>query len=143
MTSDKKKAYLLAPVSDLGEVPAQQVITTLLKSGWYVLSERGSARLGPGDEICLYQKGVGIVSRAILASERQTNRLSYPFEQFRWAFRIRDYKMFLDKPIVISHDLRAILEAFSGKSLTRWAWFVQSAHSVSEHDFNLLTNHDS
>jgi hypothetical protein len=140
MTSEKKKAYLLAPVSDLGDVPAQQVISTLLKSGWYVLSERGSARLGPGDEICVYQKGVGIVSRAVLASERQTNRLSYPFEQFPWAYRIRDYEIFIDKPIVISLHLRTTLDAFYGKNPSRWAWFVQSAHSVSEHDFKLLTN---
>lgn len=37
---------------------------------------------------------------------------------------------------------RVQLEAFRGKNLKRWGWFVQNVHRISENDFKRLTRID-
>jgi hypothetical protein len=39
---------------------------------------------------------------------------------------------------MIDQALRAELDVFRLKTYPTWAWFVQSASVVSDHDFNLL-----
>ncbi len=135
--------YLLIPVSDLRGYSARMILESLFSNGWFVIQERGSGNLKRGDQICIYEKRVGIVAKTTVASSREPNSLKFSFlpsQVFKWAFRIEKSELFSDSPIVLDIELRRNLQAFEGKDPSQWAWFVQSTHSVSEQDFNALTN---
>jgi hypothetical protein len=61
---------LLTPVSNDPEASAKETISMFLKAGWYVFGDRtpGRKALKPGDRICFYESGVGIVADAEVAS---------------------------------------------------------------------------
>jgi hypothetical protein len=65
----------MAPVRDEPEMSAEATIRGLAEAGWYVFGEStpGRKRLKPGDRICFYESGVGVVAEAEVASrpERQ------------------------------------------------------------------------
>jgi hypothetical protein len=140
------RIYLLTPVSDEEDVPARDTIFRLLDAGWYVFGNRTSGRklLKPGDRICFYQSGLGVVAEAEVASIPEqkappTKGLVKNLDRFPWSFRVKSPRYFFDDPVVLDAELRANLEAFSGRDPQRpWAWFVQGTHRVSEQDYNLL-----
>src|SRR5262245_37995433 len=85
--------HLLTPVANLSGVEASKVLETLLGDGWYVFPQRVSQKLRPGDRICFYEKKVGIVAAAKVASAPEANTLGYSFidaKKFCWAFRVND-----------------------------------------------------
>jgi hypothetical protein len=142
--SPDSQACWLTAVSDTPETSAQEAIRTLLDAGWYVYGERtpGRKRLQVGDRLCFYESGVGVVAAAEVASipERRTLSISRDAEKYPWSFRVTNVRYFFGVPVVIDAPLRAQLEAFQGCEPSQsWAWFVQATHSVTEHDFLLLT----
>lgn len=139
--------YLMTPVSDEGETTAKAAIAALLNSGWYVFADKtpGLKRLKPGDRICFYEAGVGIVAEAEVASvpERKppaAKGIARNLDKFPWSFRLANPRLFFGTPIAIDADLRAKLDAFATRDPSRvWSWFVQGTTVVTEHDFAILT----
>lgn len=137
------RLHLLTPVSDDEFATAESTIRTLLGAGWYVFGDRtpGRKSLKPGDRLCFYQSGVGIVAEAEVESspERKPLKEARKGDKFPWRFRVTKQRYFFDKPIVLNANLRGELEAFAGKNpASPWAWFVQGTHLVTEHDFQAL-----
>ena len=95
----------------------------------------------PGDTICFYATGNGVVAHARLASlpERKLDRRIRQPERYPWLFRLDNVELYLNKPIVIDAAMRSGLDAFRGRDANKsWAWFVQATRKISPHDFKLL-----
>jgi hypothetical protein len=139
--------FLITPVSDEAETSAEETITKLLSAGWYVFADKTPGRkwLKPGDRICFYRTGVGVVAQAEVAStpERKppsTKGIVKNLDKFPWSFRLSDVRFFFDEPIAITPDLRSKLEVFADRDPRHpWSWFVQGTKIVSAHDFEVLT----
>lgn len=144
---DDDTQYLITPVSDDAEIPAPSIIGGLLDAGWYVFGEHTSGRkdLKPGDHICFYQSTVGVVAECEVASVAERLPVPQPGlvhdpERFPWRFRVRNPRYFFNSPTVIDAELRASLDAFKGRDLSKsWAWFVQGTRKINRHDFEVLT----
>lgn len=139
--------YLLTPVSDEAETAAKDTIADLLNAGWYVFGDKtpGRKRLEPGDRICFFESGVGVVAEAEVASlpEREppaAKGIAKNLKAFPWSFRLTNARLFFDTPIATDADLRAKLHAFADRDPSRsWSWFVQGTRVVNEQDFAVLT----
>jgi hypothetical protein len=141
------RQYLLTSVSDDSTASAQETIEQLLGNGEYVFGERtaGRKQMKPGDLICSYQSGKGVVAEAEVASHPERRVVPYVRnpEKYPWAFRVRAVRYFFDVPVVLDAVLRARLDAFAGgDSQKPWAWFVQSSGPVSAYDFAQLTRRE-
>jgi hypothetical protein len=112
------RAYWLTAVADVQEASAQQRIHTLLDAGWYVYGDRtsGRKRLQVGDGLCFYEKGVGVVAAAEVASVPEYRILSLipDAEEYPWAFRVTNVRYFLDAPVVIDAPYGPNLRPFKG-----------------------------
>jgi hypothetical protein len=139
--------FLLTPISDKPDLSADEILKTLIGNGWFVFGDKNPHRekLKPGDQICFYMKGRGVVAKASVASVPKKQRLPFPFphwnsENFPWSFRLVNGELFFDSPVILNERMRTQLESFRGKDLKRnWAWFVQSTRIVSEQEFVILT----
>ncbi|MEM2981220.1 MAG: EVE domain-containing protein [Thermoproteota archaeon] len=137
--------YWLTPVKGDEKQTAEEVIETLLgKAGIYAFGERtpGRTHIKPGDWICFYACGKGVVAHCQVASFPENKphpKVRHP-DKYPWTFKVSNVKLYLDKPVVIDAVLRAKLDAFSDADPQRpWAWFVQSTRSITQKDFELLT----
>src|ERR1022692_33814 len=142
--SSEEPSYIMTPVADDEDGSAQEIIRTLLESGWYVLGDKaqGRKRLKPCDHICFYQSGLGVVAEAEIASspeQKAIPHVRHP-DKYPWAFRVKAPRFFFDAPIVIDASLRSKLDAFkNGDPNAAWGWFVVTTRLLSGHDFLLLT----
>lgn len=135
--------YLMTPVADEPDAPAEQVIRSLLDQKVYVFGDRtpGRKSLKSGDRICFYQTQVGVVAEATVGSQPEKKRITFAKDpdRFPWAFRVKDVRYFFDHPVVIDGPLRSRLEAFRERDPDKaWAWFVQATRVLSQHDFDVL-----
>jgi len=136
--------YWLTPVKANDIQTAEQVIESLVgKKGIYAFGERtpGRKHLKPGDGICFYATGNGVIAHAKVVSspEKKPDPAVRDSERYPWVFKLADTKTYLENPIVIDAALRAKLDAFRGKDPnTSWAWFVQATRKISSHDFDML-----
>ncbi len=140
----RDRTYLLTSIRGGKRGKVKDILERLLGEGWYVFGEKtpGRKALKPGDWICFYEVGVGVVAEAEVASTPEHRHLPFVSEpeRFPWAFQVRNVRYFFDAPVVLDPALRSQLSAFSGKDADgKWAWYVQQSHAVSEHDFSLLT----
>jgi hypothetical protein len=78
-SNSEERLHLMTAVSSDGVDSAQKIIIKLLQAGWYVFGERtpGRRRLKPGDQLCFYEAGVGVVAEAGVASEPERRTLRY------------------------------------------------------------------
>jgi hypothetical protein len=133
--------YWLAPVSSVGQLSAGARIQSLVgHERIFAFGDNTSARkrIRPGDAICFYAEGNGVVCDATVATKpfRRTDLA----ERYPWIVRLSDIKLYLDHPVVIDQDLRRKLDAFKERaSGKRWQWFVVTSRKISRHDFVLLT----
>ena len=100
----------------------------------------------PGDWICFYAAGKGIVAHAqvVSAPEKMVHPSVRHPDQYPWVFRVEDAHLYVDEPIVLDAALRRQLEAFQHRDEEKsWAWFVQSTHRVTAHDCTVLTQRAS
>jgi hypothetical protein len=103
-------------------------------------SARVSKSLKPGDRLCFYASPKGIIADARAASFI-TNDPMLISSLYPYVFQIDNVSLYIEKPVRIDSSTRRVLDAFSDKDPNRqWAWFVQTAHRMSEHDFRILTN---
>jgi hypothetical protein len=143
-TAQDQPLYLLTPVADDEHGSAKDTIKRLLDQGWYVFRTTTPGRKGlkPGDRICFYETGVGVVAEAEVDSHPEEKKIPYVRdpEKFPWAFRVKNARYFFDQPVVIDAALRSHLDAFKGRDPEGpWAWLVQGTRKVTEHDFHVLT----
>jgi hypothetical protein len=102
----------------------------------------GRKDLKPGDRICFYETGVGVVAEAEVDSHPEEKIIPYVRdpEKFPWAFQVKNARYFFDQPVVIDAALRSHLDAFKGRDPEGpWGWMVQGTRKVTEHDFHVLT----
>jgi len=137
-------AYWLSPVKSYPEETAEECIFSLVgKEQIYAFSERtpGRKHVKPGDWICFYATGKGVVAHARVISkpEKKPHPKVRHSERYPWVFRLDSGGLYLDEPIVIDADLRSHLDAFKGRDPNKsWAWFVQATRKITEHDFGIL-----
>jgi hypothetical protein len=140
-----KTNYWLTPVASDEIDNADNTIQYLVgKEKIYAFGERTPGRkvIKPGDWICFYSTGKGVVAHAKIASfpeNKIDNRMRHP-EQYPWIIKLDDTKMYLDTPIVVDYNLRSRLDKFKDKDLNgKWGWFVQATNIITRKDFALLT----
>ena len=119
-----ERLHLLTPVRDEAEQSAKETIRQLVGAGWYVFGESttGRKRLKPGDRICFYESGVGVVAEAEVASYPEkkpptVKGLVKDIEKYPWSFRTKNARFFFDEPVVSDANLRSKLKAFDGRDL--------------------------
>jgi hypothetical protein len=141
-------AYWLTPVKDDEARTAEEAIKILVgEEKIYAFGERTPGRryLKPGDHICFYATGKGVVAHAKVTStaEYKPHHAVHEPKKYPWTFRLQDIHLYLRDPIVIDVALRAQLDAFKNRDASKaWAWLVQATRRISGHDFSILTRHD-
>lgn len=136
--------YWLVPVGSDEERTAEDWIRTLVVQE-HVWGGTARRQLDPGDRVCFYAAQTGVVAHATVrtAPEHKQHPVAAP-EEPSWVFDLDDVVEYLEEPVVIDAALRGGLDAFQGKDLNKpWAWFVQGAHAVTQHDFAMLTRQAS
>ncbi|HXF60387.1 MAG TPA: hypothetical protein VNK95_02145 [Caldilineaceae bacterium] len=115
------------------------------QEGIYGFGERtpGRKHIKPGDWICFYATGKGVIAHARVSSLPEKMRhpkIRHP-DKYNWIVQVRDAHLYLDRPVVIDAALRSQLEAFEGRdpNTSSWAWFVQATRRISRHDYYKLT----
>jgi len=86
-------AYWISPVKDTDTEPALECVQTLVgKHRIYAYGDRtpGRKSLKPGDWICFYASGIGVVAHAEVASypEHKPSKLIHDSERYPWTFRV-------------------------------------------------------
>jgi hypothetical protein len=146
-SAEGEVAYWLTPVKSDEEETAEEVIQTLVgQEQIYAFGERtpGRKHLKPGDCICFYATGKGVVAHAKVFTkpEKKPHRkVSHP-EMYPWVFGLENAQLYLNEPIVIDAAIRNQLDAFQDRDPNKsWAWFVQATRRISQHDFEILIRH--
>ncbi len=141
--------YGLAPVrGEVGETAAEVIGRVVGRGQVYAFGENtpGRKHLKPGDWMCFYATGTGVVAHARVASAPQKERhpsIRHP-EDYPWVFHLKEVHLYLENPVIIDRTLRERLDAFQGRDLSKnWAWFVQATRRLTRHDFELLTRQGS
>lgn len=140
-----EKQFWLTPVKSDEEQTADECIKRLIgEEKIYAFGERtpGRRHIKPGDFICFYSAGKGVVAHAQIISQpenKKHSKVRHP-ERYPWTFRVKDVNLYLENPIVIDASLRSQLDVFKESDPNKaWSWFVQATRKISEHDFKLLT----
>ena len=144
-TEPVETVFWITPVKAMKDETTEETIEKLVgKEHIYAFGENtpGRKRVKPGDWICFYANGNGVVAHAKVASlpEHKPHKAVRDSSRFPWVFRLSDSTLYINKPIVIDAELRSRLEEFKGRDPKKsWAWYVQGTGTVTEHDFQILT----
>ncbi len=137
--------YWLSPVIGNDKQAAEEVIQDLVGvQRIYAFGERtpGRKHLKPGDMICFYAEGNGVVGHATVSSypEKKSSSAIRDPERYPWLFSLVKNETYIDNPVIIDAALRAKLDAFKNRDPNKpWSWFVFSTRRLSENDFRILT----
>jgi hypothetical protein len=149
-TSEKDQVgYWLSPVIGNDKQAAEEVIQDLVGvQRIYAFGERtpGRKHLKPGDMICFYAEGNGVVGHATVSSypEKKSSSAIRDPERYPWLFSLEKNRTYIDNPVIIDAALRAKLDAFKNRDPNKpWSWFVFSTRRLSENDFRILTRENS
>jgi hypothetical protein len=136
-----ERRFWITPISGDEVRSGEETLRTLLGKGIYGLGRRtpGRKSIKPNDMLCFYVVGRGVAAHARVVSppERRPDLVSafYPL-----ALRLDDVHLYLDSPVSLNRKKLARLDAFGGRGPIRtWGWFVTGTHSLTEHDFGILT----
>ena len=136
-----QRRFWITPLSGDEVRSGEETLRTLLGKGIYGLGRRtpGRKSIKPDDMLCFYLVGRGVVAHARVVSfpERRPDLVSafYPL-----VLRLDDVRLYLDSPILLNHMKLVQLDAFGRRGpIYIWGWFVTGTHSLTEHDFGLLT----
>src|SRR5262245_26019637 len=116
--------FWLTPVRSWEDKTPEDVIQILVKGERiYALGEKTHGRrlLKPGDWICFYIPGKGIVAHARLATspERRKHRAISNHSKYPWVFHVEEITFHPDHPIPVNANMRSNLDAFRGRDLNR------------------------
>jgi len=137
--------HWLTPVRGDKEQTTEEVLQTLLgQEGIYAFAQNtpGRKRIKPGDWICFYATGKGVVAHARVGSvpQQQIHPKVRHSDKYPWVFKVEDVQLYLNEAIAVDAEIRSHLDAFEGRDLNKaWAWFVQATRELSEQDFEALT----
>ena len=143
--TEAERQYWLTPVKSEEDQTADECIQSLVgEEKIYAFGERtpGRRHLKPGDYICFYSTGKGVIAHAQIASrpEHKEHPKVRHSERYPWVFRVKDVHLYLENPVVIDAALRSKLDAFKNRELSKaWAWFVQATRKITESDFKAMT----
>ena len=145
ITEVPERSYWLTPVKSDEDETADECIQHLVgEEKIYAFGERtpGRRHIKPGDYICFYSAGKGVVAHAQIASQpehKKHPRVRHS-ERYPWVFSVKNVHLYLENPVVIDAALRSKLDAFKKSDPNKaWAWFVQATRKITEHDFKILT----
>lgn len=139
--------YWLTSVKSDEKGTAEETIKLLVgKEHIYAFGDETPGRklIKPGDWICFYATGKGVIAHAKVVSrpEKKPHRSVRHPDKYPWTFQLDTVVLYPDRPVIISAEARNSLDAFRGRDPNKpWAWFVQATHKLTEHDFNLLIKH--
>ena len=144
---DRGRAAYLFPAGDQAGYSGVDHLKHWLNAGfWGVGASTGyRTRLKPGDPCCFYATKIGVVATARIAgladAEVRRDEWPGPGEFSSGSMKVPlSHVEWLRTPLIVDKEMRATLDAFSGKDLTKqWSWFVQSTCGISEHDLRILT----
>jgi len=136
--------YFLAPAKGDETRTAEDIVRYLVgeKKLW-AFGERTPYRevLKPGDKICFYASGKGVVAHAEIATKPE--KVKKPeikeLRGYPWIFKLKNVRLYLDDPVILDADLRSKLDVFKERDQSAWGWFVHRTQKITEHDFKLLT----
>ena len=136
-----ERRYLLTPVRNRPGKPATDTIRDYLNKGYYVFAADTPFRaaLRPGDKICFYASKVGVVASADITSQAELRPRAEIPEEYPWVFSLANPHDFLDRPVVLTADLCAKLDACKKKGSANWNWIVSFTKNLTAHDFRMLT----
>jgi hypothetical protein len=146
--TSKSARYWTTPVKDYPEESAEDCIRTLVgREHIYAFRDRVSARkrIAPGDWICFYATGRGVIGYARVRSRprREEHPAIIHPGHYPWVFDVDSEELFLDDPTVIDAALRDRMDAYADKPQhDNWGWLFLQAREISEHDFRLLTRQE-
>lgn len=140
----EKTNYFITPARGDEVRSAEDVIKYLVgeKNIWS-FGEKTPYRdlLKPGDKICFYASGKGVVAHAEIATKPE--RIDKPeikeLRSYPWAFKLKNIRVYLNDPVILDAELRSKLDAFKDKDQSTWGWFVHRPQKITKHDFMLLT----
>lgn len=138
-SKSEPKCWII-PVAEDDDRTAEHWVHELVVKG-KVWASSVKKPLMPGDSVCFYGAGKGVMANAIVTTEpkQKVHQIASPNEP-SWVFELRDVVEYTSEPIVIDAVLRAKLDAFHDKDPGKpWSWFVQGTHKVTDHDFKVLT----
>jgi EVE domain len=143
MKPDAETSYWITPVKVRENESAEHIIQTLVGNekkyalGSKVLVKR---KIKEGDWICFYSSMKGIVAHAQVTSNPTETPDQAIFNEYSWVFNLENTRLYLDRPIAISSDIRRNMDAFKKKRPgAHWAWIVQTTRRLTKHDFDVLT----
>jgi hypothetical protein len=137
--------FWLTPVASDSTRKAEETILDLVgREHIYAFGERtpGRTKLKPGDWICFYASGTGVIAHARVktAPERMSHPKIRQPAKFTHLVKLEKVKLYPDTPIILNLELRSQLAAFQHRDQHKsWAWFVQGTHQVDQGDFAKLT----
>ncbi|MBN2378489.1 EVE domain-containing protein [candidate division WOR-3 bacterium] len=146
--NEEQASYWVTPVKTVEERTAEDAIRILVgESKIYAFSERtpGRRHIKPGDWICFYATGTGVIAHARVKTKPKKEhhgKVHMP-EKYPWVFHLDNPVLYLNKPVVIDSILRSKLDAFEGRLKKAWAWFVQATRKITKHDFEVLTRRET
>jgi hypothetical protein len=116
--TDDTCQYWLTPVASDKDGAAEDVIKTLVGTEQiYAFGDKtpGRKHLKPGDWICFYASGKGIIAHARVSSapHRTPHHKVRHADRYPWTFRLDQAQLYLTKPVVVGADARANLDAFA------------------------------
>jgi hypothetical protein len=142
--SKEEVRYWITPVAGDVEMDALAQVRRLVgEEKIYALGKNtpGRTRMQPGDFICFYATGTGVVAHAkVLTAPQRGEHPHIDSEHFPWIFRLAEETLYLDRPVILDADKRSELDAFRGKDPKKsWSWFVQTTREITPADFRRLT----
>lgn len=138
-------AFWITPVKDHENETAQECVERLVgRFKLYAFGKKtpGRKQVKPGDWICFYANGVGIVAHARVATlpENKPSPHVLEPERYSYTFDVDNAHLYPENPVVLDATLRSQLSGFNGRDPDKpWAWYVQGTHKVTEDDFDILT----
>jgi len=143
-TEKEEVNYFLTPVKGDETQSAEEVVRYLVgEEKIWAFGEKTPYRelIKPGDKICFYASGKGVVAHAEIATKpKRIDRSDIKkLRGFPWIFQLKNVKLYLDEPVSLDANLRSKLDAFKDKDQSIWGWFVRRTQKITKRDFELLT----
>jgi hypothetical protein len=147
--TEGEASYWLTPVKSDETCTAEEEIRILVgQERIYAFGDRtpGRKHLKPGDWICFYASGKGIIAHAKVSSPplRKPNPRVHHSEKYPWTFSLESSALYIDQPVIIDATLRTQLDYYKGRDPNKsWGWFVVGTRQIAKHDFEILTRQQS
>jgi hypothetical protein len=125
--------YIITPIRNLRW---KKTIENLICKNIYLFNDKNVKLIHKKSRICFYVSRKGICAHAIINSDAE--ELDSFKDGLKWKFHLENPNVYYNNPKIITEELRSKLDAFNGKDIHKWSWFVQTTRYITENDFKLL-----